>query len=1450
MGGGNPNQHNHTVETDEGDSVNVNDNCNGKPKNTNKYKNNNKNKNNEQIKCTFWNCRGLHLKQDVLVDTALRYKWDIVGLCEVKQVNQSLLTCGVGDRYTWNVGVLNDNNNDVYNEHNTDSSSDSDGGGDGDGQAHDDHDTIVVGKRQSTGIWVGGSGLAFLISKNIVGAVSTICDTPSQLWIKVLGKTKKHVAMFIGVVYIPAGNQKLSRSEIYNELAINILKYSELGMVIVGGDFNGRIACNGDTVTNIAGTDMIELCYKCHMNIINIDITKCNDLYTRVASYGSKLHQTTIDYVLVNDAHDDRIDKLVFDSKQMGSDHKPLVTYINYHLNKAAHVANDQTKHIAWQLDSMTLDKWASYASISDQHMQTWFEYVTQQHMVVYEDDDDDDDDDDDNKRVSSTMSVDAMVATFVLHMISGAVQGIGAKYVSRKSKPFITATLRDMIQTRNMLMDRCVKLARNHHADKQQLRIAVYDHIGISRQVVTYIKKAKRHIQQNKWLQIESTNVQKVFWKRVKLLAGRHSTVPDSLMVYGQPVSDIKGKTIAMMNYYKQLGQEHIHSIHSTTPAAHTTEQVQAGDSVNSNSNNNSKDNHENDDDSITKTVANITDCTSSSGFDECFRQTVVGRVKHLLSISQHQNNAIGSMLNTPFVLDEVVHALATISNGKAAGHDHIVYEMIKYGGECTHKATLLLFETIWKTEQWPTNWQCGMIFNIFKSGDKQLMDDYRGITLLCALSKLFEVILSNRLMAWSESHNILHDEQGGFRTNRGCDHQQFILHEILSSRWYKHNKTKREATYACFIDVKKAYDRVWRTGLWSILHDLGVHGKIWRMLTAMYSNVKRRVLCGNNISDEFIIECGVPQGSVLSPWLYDCYINGLATQLKLQEYGISIAGRKVPLLCYADDIVLLSASIVNMKHMLASISQYAIKWRFTYNINKSNLLVYGSKKHKDVAKLHTFLLGGQAIAIVDEYRYLGIEFGKHNTAGKYNTMLDRLLLKTKKQIGLIISMGCTKNSFMPTTCVTLWKSLILPLFEYGTQLWYCSQNKMNKMESMQCSFGRRVLGMHPTTPNVFIRLELGLLPIQSRKDILILKWWGRLWSITDKNRLVYVIMLYRWNQMKVNDGMNSISSTSVAASDYIAYDTHSSLIQVRDTLIKYDLLQYWLHGPLVGTSTNQQLLTLQKWYTLVYKTVWLVTAKNERERVQQLSSLSTYEHLLDTNSHAYVNKIASGHDTISSSTSVSSKPRIAEYLKNTYNRDGTIIKAKLRANTLPIYDVIGSRENPKWTDMQKSCPVCKSNHHKENVQHFIAECTAYNDIRSNMFKHMNDKLLAMCSYSDSDREGHEDDRTCLRLLISELVEQCKCSPALLVHVILGGYHPSYTAIHNAAHVCCGRNCHTHIHTHTNKDTDSDTAMCTARRNDRYYTTTYSIINSIANNYLLLIYKSRQLITISGSPK
>src|SRR6185503_10719714 len=131
-------------------------------------------------------------------------------------------------------------------------------------------------------------------------------------------------------------------------------------------------------------------------------------------------------------------------------------------------------------------------------------------------------------------------------------------------------------------------------------------------------------------------------------------------------------------------------------------------------------------------------------------------------------------------------------------------------------------LFSRGFESEIFPETWPQGLIFPLFKGGPVSARADvgkYRGITLLSIIGKIYTDILNQRVSLWMEKECLLSDEQAGFRRARSTVDQLFILTETI-----KCNRPQK--TYCAFIDIAKAYDRVWRDGLWHKLWEAGVKG------------------------------------------------------------------------------------------------------------------------------------------------------------------------------------------------------------------------------------------------------------------------------------------------------------------------------------------------------------------------------------------------------------------------------------------------------------------------------------------------------------------------------------------------------------------------------------------------------------------------------------------------
>lgn len=189
---------------------------------------------------------------------------------------------------------------------------------------------------------------------------------------------------------------------------------------------------------------------------------------------------------------------------------------------------------------------------------------------------------------------------------------------------------------------------------------------------------------------------------------------------------------------------------------------------------------------------------------------------------------------LNVPITLDEIKRAVKQLRNGASAGPDLYINEFLKNGSEVLLNYIHTLFNKVFEVGYFPELWSEGFIVPIFKKGDKTEVSNYRGITLLSTVGKLFTRVLNNRLNSWAEEYNIYIEAQAGFRTNMSTIDNIFILSGLIS-----HNLNNNKHLYCAFIDFTKAFDYVIRDILWYKLLKEGVSGKILDIIIHRFNDI-----------------------------------------------------------------------------------------------------------------------------------------------------------------------------------------------------------------------------------------------------------------------------------------------------------------------------------------------------------------------------------------------------------------------------------------------------------------------------------------------------------------------------------------------------------------------------------------------------------------------------------
>ena len=339
-----------------------------------------------------------------------------------------------------------------------------------------------------------------------------------------------------------------------------------------------------------------------------------------------------------------------------------------------------------------------------------------------------------------------------------------------------------------------------------------------------------------------------------------------------------------------------------------------------------------------------------------------------------------------------DILSLLRNIDPNKSNGPDMITGKMI---GLCDDSIVLplqIIFTNILRTSTFPNSWKLANVTPVFKKNDKQLIKNYRPISLLPLISKIFEKLLFNKIYEHLSDNNLITHNQSGFRPGDGCVNQLlYLVSEIYESFECQNSLEVR----AVFLDISKAFDKVWHDGLIFKLKQNGIRGNLLNFFTSYLEDRQQRVGINGSYSEYSLIESGVPQGSVLGPLLFLVYINDLEKNLKSQVKF------------YADDTMLYSVvydavvSASDLNHDLDLIQKWAYQWKMEFNpdpLKQATQIIFSCKTKKTCHPPIYF--NGVEVATELEQKHLGLfltptlNFSKH---------LYEKIKKANKNIGII---------------------------------------------------------------------------------------------------------------------------------------------------------------------------------------------------------------------------------------------------------------------------------------------------------------------------------------------------------------------------------------------------------------------------------------------------------------
>ena len=340
---------------------------------------------------------------------------------------------------------------------------------------------------------------------------------------------------------------------------------------------------------------------------------------------------------------------------------------------------------------------------------------------------------------------------------------------------------------------------------------------------------------------------------------------------------------------------------------------------------------------------------------------------------------------------IDEVLNEIKNLKTDKATGLDGIMNEIFISCKHILSPVLTKLFNKIMNSGHYPTSWSKGIVIPIHKKGSKTDVNNYRPITLLNHVAKLFTSLVNSRLMLWSEHNNIVTDAQLGFRPGCGTVDAIFLLHALITSYI-----SKNKRLYCCFVDYTKAFDSIQHYHLWRRLSKVGVNGKLFTVIKSMYDDVKSCSRLNNEYSDFYKSFKGLIQGDALSPLIFSLFINDIELELMNSDCSsLQIQDINLFLLMYADDTVLLAETPENLQMLLDSLHIYTEKWGLKVNTVNSKIVVFRSSWHMYETEHWTY--NNENIEVLNTFRYLGLCL---NYNGKFNITHKKCWLRKRKKL------------------------------------------------------------------------------------------------------------------------------------------------------------------------------------------------------------------------------------------------------------------------------------------------------------------------------------------------------------------------------------------------------------------------------------------------------------------
>eukprot|EP00916_Digyalum_oweni_P019426 GHVL01032319.1.p1 GENE.GHVL01032319.1~~GHVL01032319.1.p1 ORF type:complete len:920 (-),score=34.35 GHVL01032319.1:223-2982(-) len=414
----------------------------------------------------------------------------------------------------------------------------------------------------------------------------------------------------------------------------------------------------------------------------------------------------------------------------------------------------------------------------------------------------------------------------------------------------------------------------------------------------------------------------------------------------------------------------------------------------------------------------------------------------------SQNEEN-----YNKLFSITELKQALQKCNNS-ATGLDGIHYQVLTHLPESCLLVLLKVFNHIWESGSFPPSWQEAMIVPIPKPGkDHTNPSNYRPIALTSCLCKTMERLVNARMVWYLEKQNLLSDVQCGFRKGHSTTD-----HLVRFETFVREAFARSEHVLAIFFDLEKAYDTTWKHGILADLHEMGFRGRLPVFVEGFLSNRLFTVRVGPNLSEFCQQEMGVPQGSILSPMLFNIKINNIVKAvLKGSESSL-----------FVDDFALCvrGKSLHRVERQLQLCIDKVQKWvtENGFKFSTSKTVCMHLCKQRGAMPEPSLVLNGNPVKVVEEFKFLGLTFDRRLTFLKHIQYLRTSCLKALDVLKVV---SHTDWGADRTVLLRLYRALIRSKLDYGCVVYGgAAKSNLRLLDTIHHQGIRLCLGAFRTSP------------------------------------------------------------------------------------------------------------------------------------------------------------------------------------------------------------------------------------------------------------------------------------------------------------------------------------------------------------------------------------------------